>query len=158
MVRWKKCGSSQSDERVAISTQTLRLNAESLPLPKKGAVADMQRMEIILLLIALSLSFIQNADGQINASVQKPNILFIAVDDLNDWAGFMGGHPGMKIQCKQRSARWDIDSYIAGIVHLEALRIRDHPLGHKPFLMQSHNPVSPQSTLHLRRYPAWAAR
>ena len=30
--------------------------------------------------------------------VQKPNILFIAVDDLNDWAGFLGGHPGMKIQ------------------------------------------------------------
>lgn len=23
----------------------------------------------------------------------KPNILFIAVDDLNDWTGFLGGHP-----------------------------------------------------------------
>ena len=23
----------------------------------------------------------------------KPNILFIAVDDLNDWVGVMGGHP-----------------------------------------------------------------
>ena len=57
----------------------------------------MHLMEIILLLIALSLSFIQNANGQINVSVQKPNILFIAVDDLNDWAGFMGGHSGMKI-------------------------------------------------------------
>ena len=28
---------------------------------------------------------------------KKPNILFIAVDDLNDWAGFMNGHTGMKI-------------------------------------------------------------
>ncbi len=27
-----------------------------------------------------------------------PNILFIAVDDLNDWVGFMNGHTGMKIQ------------------------------------------------------------
>ncbi len=27
----------------------------------------------------------------------KPNILFIAVDDLNDWVGFLGGHTGMKI-------------------------------------------------------------
>ncbi|WP_154852788.1 sulfatase [Cyclobacterium xiamenense] len=27
----------------------------------------------------------------------KPNILFIAVDDLNDWAGFLSGHAGMKI-------------------------------------------------------------
>ena len=26
-----------------------------------------------------------------------PNILFIAVDDLNDWVGFMNGHTGMKI-------------------------------------------------------------
>jgi arylsulfatase A-like enzyme len=24
---------------------------------------------------------------------KKPNVLFIAVDDLNDWVGFLGGHP-----------------------------------------------------------------
>ena len=24
---------------------------------------------------------------------EKPNVLFIAIDDLNDWVGFMGGHP-----------------------------------------------------------------
>lgn len=29
--------------------------------------------------------------------LEKPNILFIAVDDMNDWVGFLGGHPGMKI-------------------------------------------------------------
>lgn len=28
------------------------------------------------------------------AQVSKPNVLFIAVDDLNDWIGFMGGYPG----------------------------------------------------------------
>ncbi len=28
---------------------------------------------------------------------KPPNILFIAVDDMNDWVGFMDGHPGMKI-------------------------------------------------------------
>lgn len=27
----------------------------------------------------------------------KPNILFIAVDDMNDWVGYLGGHGGMKI-------------------------------------------------------------
>ena len=26
-------------------------------------------------------------------AAQKPNILFIAIDDLNDWTGFLGGHP-----------------------------------------------------------------
>lgn len=27
-------------------------------------------------------------------SAERPNVLFIAVDDLNDWVGFMGGYPG----------------------------------------------------------------
>ena len=27
------------------------------------------------------------------APPKKPNVLFIAIDDLNDWVGFMGGHP-----------------------------------------------------------------
>lgn len=27
------------------------------------------------------------------ASEQRPNILFVAIDDMNDWTGFLGGHP-----------------------------------------------------------------
>lgn len=27
---------------------------------------------------------------------QRPNVLFIAIDDLNDWTGFLGGHPNAK--------------------------------------------------------------
>lgn len=27
---------------------------------------------------------------------QKPNILFIAIDDMNDWVGVLGGHPQAK--------------------------------------------------------------
>lgn len=32
-------------------------------------------------------------DSQQSTSQQKPNVLFIAVDDLNDWLGCMQGHP-----------------------------------------------------------------
>ena len=33
-----------------------------------------------------------------SASLQaaKPNVLFIAIDDLNDWIGALGGHPQAK--------------------------------------------------------------
>ena len=30
---------------------------------------------------------------QLVAFGERPNVLFIAVDDLNDWTGFLGGHP-----------------------------------------------------------------
>ncbi|MEZ5363177.1 MAG: sulfatase [Bryobacterales bacterium] len=36
-----------------------------------------------LLLVAASLAF----------AADKPNVLFIAIDDLNDWIGVLGGHP-----------------------------------------------------------------
>ncbi|MCC6145479.1 MAG: sulfatase [Candidatus Hydrogenedentes bacterium] len=28
--------------------------------------------------------------------LRRPNVLFIAIDDLNDWIGCLGGHPGVK--------------------------------------------------------------
>lgn len=35
--------------------------------------------------------------GQINPDENSPpNVLFIAIDDLNDWTGFLGGHPQAK--------------------------------------------------------------
>ena len=42
------------------------------------------------------LMFSQNIFAQ-NAPVsEKPNVLFIAIDDLNDWTGYLGGHPQVK--------------------------------------------------------------
>ncbi len=47
-------------------------------------------MRTILVLIALCNALITLAQ------VQKPNIVMIAVDDLNDWVGVYGGHPQIK--------------------------------------------------------------
>ena len=33
-----------------------------------------------------------------------PNILFIAIDDLNDWVGFLGGHPQVRTPNMDRLA------------------------------------------------------
>ena len=40
----------------------------------------------------LSLLFISIV-GVLSAQEKQPNILFIAIDDMNDWTGFLGGHP-----------------------------------------------------------------
>lgn len=46
---------------------------------------------IFLLLGFFSLSSVFTSVGK-----EKPNILMIAIDDQNDWIGFMGGHPDVK--------------------------------------------------------------
>lgn len=51
--------------------------------------------EIILYWIIL-LVFSQNIFAQNTLVSEKPNVLFIAVDDLNDWTGYLGGHPKAK--------------------------------------------------------------
>jgi arylsulfatase A-like enzyme len=33
-----------------------------------------------------------------------PNVLFICIDDLNDWTGFLGGHPDAKTPCLDQLA------------------------------------------------------
>ena len=33
------------------------------------------------------------------APVAHPNVLMIVIDDLNDWVGYLGGHPQAKTPC-----------------------------------------------------------
>ena len=47
------------------------------------------------LLIAFTVLFNIVCSGQ-NDIPEKPNVIFIAVDDLNDWVGYLGGHPQSK--------------------------------------------------------------
>jgi len=44
----------------------------------------------------LTLAFLSLFGSAISAEVKKPNILFISIDDQNDWIGCLGGHPQAK--------------------------------------------------------------
>lgn len=48
-------------------------------------------IKIISLLLLLSL-----CTGSLQSAPVRPNVLFISIDDLNDWVGYLGGHPQVK--------------------------------------------------------------
>jgi len=54
-------------------------------------------MRRIAVLLALSL-------GSLATAANRPNVLFIAIDDLNDWVGCIGGHPQAKTPNMDRLA------------------------------------------------------
>lgn len=54
---------------------------------------------MILLALALQIGHTAADDSQ------RPNVLFLAVDDLNDWTTFLGGHPQVKTPNLERLAR-----------------------------------------------------
>ncbi|MEI8042606.1 MAG: sulfatase [Verrucomicrobiota bacterium] len=47
---------------------------------------------------------IQASQADPAAAISKPNVLFIAIDDLNDWVGCLGGHPQAQTPCMDRLA------------------------------------------------------
>ena len=57
---------------------------------------SMKKRQLALILACLSTAtFAGEAAGKA-ADAAKPNVLLIAIDDLNDWIGCMGGHPQAK--------------------------------------------------------------
>ena len=46
--------------------------------------------------LAVVLTVLANHASPLIAVEKKPNILFIAIDDQNDWIGCLGGHPQAK--------------------------------------------------------------
>ncbi|MBT4013728.1 MAG: sulfatase-like hydrolase/transferase [Planctomycetaceae bacterium] len=59
------------------------------------------KLAIALLFVSL-LAFEQTHAAD---SIDRPNVLFIAVDDLNDWVGCLGGHPQAKTPNIDKLAR-----------------------------------------------------
>ena len=54
----------------------------------------------------LSILLLLNITGNVSAQTsEKPNVLFIMLDDLNDYVGFLGGHPQVKTPNMDRLAK-----------------------------------------------------
>lgn len=63
------------------------------------------RRTTLLLLGAVLLCGVPSVSSVQSDQEQRPNVLFIAVDDLNDWVGHLGGHPNAKTPNIDRLAR-----------------------------------------------------
>jgi len=50
----------------------------------------------IVLTAAFVIFFSLVFPGKILSQTSRPNVLFIAVDDLNDWIGPLNGYPGIR--------------------------------------------------------------
>jgi arylsulfatase A-like enzyme len=59
-------------------------------------------MRLSLCVFALLACFATS--GRAEAAGDRPNVLFIAIDDLNDWIGCLGGHPQVKTPNMDRLA------------------------------------------------------
>ena len=57
-------------------------------------------LRIVLATICVVAAVVGRADSQ-----SRPNVLFIAVDDLNDWVGHLGGHPNARTPNIDRLAK-----------------------------------------------------
>ena len=69
--------------------QQMSYRPQAIPLQRKSAMKSFTRNFIIIALCLV-------AGSPVIADDARPNVLFIAVDDLNDWAGCLGGNPDAK--------------------------------------------------------------
>ena len=56
----------------------------------------MKRRDFLRLTATGAAAFSMPLTLSANSTQAKPNVLFMAIDDLNDWTGCLGGHPDVK--------------------------------------------------------------
>src|SRR3954454_15550332 len=66
-------------------------------------MARASTFEALAAAVVLALS--APAPARAEVAPARPNVLFIVADDLNDWVGFLGGHPQVKTPNMDRLAK-----------------------------------------------------
>jgi arylsulfatase A-like enzyme len=56
-------------------------------------------------LLLAALAVLAQAKPEVASAVERPNVLMIVVDDMNDWVGSLGGHPQVKTPNIDRLAK-----------------------------------------------------
>ena len=65
----------------------------------------MKHPRLLFIGVVLSLAATSVLSHAASSDARKPNILFIAIDDMNDWTGFLGGHAQAKTPNMDRLAQ-----------------------------------------------------
>src|SRR4051812_11692292 len=63
------------------------------------------RGRMIPMVLTAALGLASGASSGADGNGRRPNVLFIAIDDLNDWVGFLGGHPQVQTPNMDRLAK-----------------------------------------------------
>lgn len=69
----------------------LRLSTGATAMAKSSFLATVVLFQLLVLTFSTAQAFPE--DSVPVPEGERPNVLFISVDDLNDWVGCMGGHP-----------------------------------------------------------------
>ncbi len=69
-----------------------------------GASRRSPQLPLTFFLVFLVMSLVQGCKVVPDETQNAPNVLFIAVDDLNDWVGVLGGHPNARTPNMDRLA------------------------------------------------------
>lgn len=75
---------------------------------RQSRLISIERLKLFVLILLSWLTATQQSIAKENAESGKPhsqpNVLFIAIDDLNDWVGCLGGHPQVQTPNMDRLA------------------------------------------------------
>ncbi|EMI41327.1 sulfatase [Rhodopirellula sp. SWK7] len=80
---------AQRDETFESNRDKMRSKISAQYLPINREQPRVKTNKTILIAMSLCWLFVSTA----NAQDDRPNILMLCIDDMNDWCGFLGGHP-----------------------------------------------------------------